>query len=143
MSSVRFFVPGQPVGKGRARIGRVGKHARMFTPEKTVSYENSVRHAGHVAMNGAAPLLGAIAARLAIVLQIPASWSEKKQAQAEAGTILPKTKPDIDNVEKAVFDALNGVAWRDDVQIVDVSKSKRYGRTPGVTVEFEEIKEQE
>ena len=143
MSAVRFFVPGQPVGKGRPRIGRAGPHARMFTPEKTVSYEAIVRHAGHVAMRGAAPLLGAVSARLAIVLQIPASWSAKKQAKAQAGLILPKTKPDIDNVEKAIFDALNGVAWRDDVQIVDVSKTKRYGLTPGVTVEFEEIKEQE
>ncbi|HFX1196683.1 TPA: RusA family crossover junction endodeoxyribonuclease, partial [Pseudomonas aeruginosa] len=29
---VMFTVPGEPVGKGRPRIGRVGAHARMFTP---------------------------------------------------------------------------------------------------------------
>ncbi|MEM5617407.1 RusA family crossover junction endodeoxyribonuclease [Pseudomonas aeruginosa] len=34
-----FTVPGEPVGKGRPRIGRVAGHARMFTPAKTANYE--------------------------------------------------------------------------------------------------------
>jgi Holliday junction resolvase RusA-like endonuclease len=70
---------------------------------------------------------------------IPASWSLKKQAQAEAGLILPTTKPDTDNVVKAIFDACNGVVWRDDVQAVDLSLRKRYSRSPCVKVWIEPI----
>lgn len=36
-------------------------------------------------------------------------------------------RQDIDNLEKAVLDALNGVAWNDDSQVVRVVKSKSYG----------------
>ena len=39
---ISFTVPGNPQGKQRPRIGKVGPHARMFTPAKTVSYESTV-----------------------------------------------------------------------------------------------------
>lgn len=131
---ISFTVPGQPVGKGRPRIGKVGQHARMFTPAKTVSYEGLVAHEAHLAMGGLSLFEGACAVVLDIVCQVPASWSNRKQADALAGRIHPTTKPDIDNVEKAIFDACNGVVWKDDVQVVRVTKGKRYGGAPGVTV---------
>ena len=136
---LQFTVPGQPVGKGRPRIGRVGAHARMFTPEKTASYESLVKHAAHVAMAGAKPIEGACGVRMRITLSVPASWSKKKQAQALAGAVRPTTKPDADNVVKAVFDGMNGVVWRDDVQAVDLAVRKRYGATPGVVVNVQAL----
>lgn len=136
---ITFFVPGQPVGKGRPRIGKVGQHARMFTPAKTANYEDTVRYAAHQAMGGGLPLFGPVRVRLDIRLQIPASWSGVKQRRAAAGGELPTTKPDIDNVEKAIFDACNGILWRDDVQVVEVTKRKRYSLQPGVSVEAEAV----
>jgi Holliday junction resolvase RusA-like endonuclease len=134
---IRFTIPGPPVGKGRPRVsGRAG-FARLYTPEKTASYESRVAMAGHIAMQDCAVLEGALAVTLDIAVQIPASWSKKRQAAALAGTVLPTTKPDIDNVEKAIFDGLNGVVWKDDVQVVQVSKRKRYGDQPGVAVTIE------
>ena len=138
---IEFHVPGPPVGKGRPRIGRVGAHARMFTPAKTVSYESTVALAAQQAMFNRPLFDGAVGVTLAIDCPIPASWSQKKQADALHGRILPTTKPDIDNVEKAIFDALNGVVWRDDVQVVRVSKAKRYGATPGVRVWVDHVAE--
>ncbi|MBG4145971.1 RusA family crossover junction endodeoxyribonuclease, partial [Pseudomonas aeruginosa] len=49
---VLFTVPGEPVGKGRPRIGRVGAHARMFTPAKTAAYEGLVAMAAQEALAG-------------------------------------------------------------------------------------------
>lgn len=132
---IAFTIPGQPVGKGRPRMSRRAGFARLYTPEKTASYESRVAMAGHMAMGDCSVLDGPVAVRLDIQVQIPASWSKKKQAAALAGQIHPTTKPDIDNVEKAVFDGLNGVVWKDDVQVVEVSKRKRYGEQPGVVVE--------
>lgn len=54
--TIHFHIPGQPVGKGRPRIGKVGAHARMFTPAKTVSYESTVALFAAQAMAGR-PLL--------------------------------------------------------------------------------------
>jgi Holliday junction resolvase RusA-like endonuclease len=134
MTCIAFTVPGQPQGKGRARVGRVNGHARMFTPAKTAAYEGLIAFAARHAMNGHDLLEGPCMVSMDIVCQIPTSWSAKKQRQAVSGAIRPITKPDVDNVEKAVFDGCNGVVWKDDVQVVDVRKSKRYGLQPGVTV---------
>ena len=131
-----FTVPGQPQGKGRPRIGRIGAHARMFTPAKTVSYEGLIAHAAQQAMAGQPMLTGAVVLTLLLECQMPASWSAKKQRAALAGEVYPTTKPDADNVLKAICDGLNGVAWRDDVQVVDVMMRKRYAATPCVRVDI-------
>jgi Holliday junction resolvase RusA-like endonuclease len=136
MTSIVFIVPGQPQGKGRPRVGKVGGHARMFTPEKTVAYEGLIALAAQQAMQGRALITGAVSVELDIRCQVPESWSKTKKAQALTGAVMPTTKPDIDNVEKAVFDGLNGVAWKDDVQVVQVTKRKRYAPLPGVYVEI-------
>jgi Holliday junction resolvase RusA-like endonuclease len=112
----------------------------MYTPEKTVSYESLVAMAGHEAMAGRPVLEAAVVGRpWTSAWPVPASWSQKKRAAALAGQIRPTTKPDIDNVEKAIFDGLNGVTWKDDVQVVDVRKGKRYSDTPGVWVEIQPV----
>jgi len=134
---IEFTVPGAPVGKGRPRIIKIAGHSRMKTPEKTANYESLVALAAHRAMAGHPMLLGPCDVTLRIIVPVPASWSQKKQRAALAGTVKPTTKPDIDNVEKVIFDALNGVLWKDDVQVVDVLKSKRYGLQPGVTVKVQ------
>lgn len=139
MSQIIFTVPGAPVGKGRPRVGKSfgTGHPTLRTPEKTVNYESRIALAGHQAMAGAPVLEQACAVKLEIYVQVPASWSKKKQAAALNGEVLPTTKPDIDNVEKAIFDGLNGVVWKDDVQVTDVIKKKRYSATPQVIVTVE------
>lgn len=132
--SIEFFIPGQPQGKGRPRIGRVGCYARMFTPAKTVSYESTVALFAHQAMAGASLMEGPVSVDMVLTYTIPASWSKKKSAQALSGELAPMTKPDCDNVVKACFDAINGVVWKDDVQVVELYLSKQYGEKPGVFV---------
>lgn len=136
---VTFTIPGEPQGKGRPRVGKIAGQARMFTPAKTVAYEGLIAHAAQQAMAGAPPVECACAVQLSITVGVPASWSKKKQAAALLGQILPTKKPDADNVVKAVFDGMNGVVWRDDVQAVDVSVRKRYGSTPGVFVRVTQV----
>ncbi len=133
--SVAFVVPGAPVGKGRPRMAA----GRMYTPAKTASYEGLVAHEAMAAMAGRPLLEGACSCLIKIVLPIPASWSKKKQAAALAGTVYPLVKPDVDNVIKAIYDGMNGVVWRDDVQVIDGAQEKRYGATPMVQVWVMEV----
>ena len=138
---ISFTVPGAPQGKGRPKVVKIGGFTRMATPAKTVAYEGIVAHAAQVAMAGRPMLDRAVACNVFIDAQVPASWSGKKQRQALAGDVLPTTKPDADNVVKAVFDGLNGVLWRDDVLVVDLRVRKRYAATPCVRVEVWELAE--
>lgn len=134
LNALAFEVPGEPQGKGRPRIGKVGQHARMFTPAKTVAYEGLVAHAAQQAMRGAEPFAGACRIELDVRCSVPASWSQRKQRDALIGVIRPTKKPDVDNVLKAVCDGINGVVWKDDVQAVEVVLRKVYAATPGVHV---------
>lgn len=52
----------------------------------------------------------------------------------EAGTVRPSRKPDVDNVLKAVLDALNGVAYKDDSRVVHVAASKFYSNDPKIVI---------
>lgn len=137
--SVSFFVPGQPVGKGRPRAAKRGKHIQLYTPEKTASYENLVATAAHGSMRGAEPIKGACYVDMDIRLMVPVSWSEKRRNQALEGRVFPTKKPDLDNILKAVFDAINGIVWEDDVQAVYVQAVKRYGAVPGVHVNVKSV----
>jgi len=139
MLTIDFHVPGQPVGKGRPRIGKAGGFSRLFTPEKTVTYESTVALFAAQAMAGRPLLTGPVNLQMRVDFAIPASWSMKKQRAAEAGQILPAVKPDADNMAKAICDAINGVVWKDDVQVVELTLKKRYSVVPGVAVRIDPV----
>jgi Holliday junction resolvase RusA-like endonuclease len=134
LNAITFTIPGQPIAKGRARSCLRNGHIAHYTPEKTARYENLVRLAAQQAMNGQSPIESAIALIVRAFLPIPVSWSLKKQRAAAVGEVTPTRRPDLDNIVKAIKDGANGVAWKDDAQVVDVQASKRYG-TPRVEVE--------
>ncbi len=131
---IAFYVPGPPVPWKRARSN--GK--RRYTDPKMGAYQAHIR--GSAKMDGALPekpLDGPLAVALDVAIGIPKSWSKRKQEQALTGALLPTSTPDLDNVQKQLGDALNGVLWVDDAQIVNWQASKRYGLAPGVWVRVE------
>lgn len=138
-NELQFTVPGQPVGKGRAMAARRGKFITMYTPSKTANYESLVAHAAHVAMSGRSLMTGPVAMDIEINLQIPESWSKKKKQQAAEGFVAATKKPDCSNILKAIEDGMNGVVYKDDVQIIKASQSKSYSETPGVVVTVREL----
>lgn len=125
-----FLVEGKPQGKARARTfydKRVGK-MRSVTPEQTKSYEDLIRWS-YKAAGGQYMGEKLISVDIQAFYPIPQSLSKAKRNDAINGDIRPTTKPDCDNVIKAVLDALNGVAYYDDKQVVSVSCNKYYGET--------------
>lgn len=130
-----FFVPGKPFGKERPRVARVGAYSRVYTPAKTVAYEGVVRDSAQVAMNRTLLMEGPLWVRLRIRMPIPESWPVKKKQQAKDHTMWAPVKPDIDNVEKSILDGMEGVVYKNDCQVVSVTKQKYYANPPGVDVE--------
>lgn len=131
---VRFIIPGQPVGKSPPKFARRGALVQVYMPEKTASYLNLVKVKAHEAMRDTALIQGGVSVEIDLFILAPESWSRKKRASALQGLILPTSKPDVDNVIKGIFDAINGVVWNDDKQVVDLVVKKRYSETPQANV---------
>lgn len=131
-----IFVPGDPVGKQRPRKGKNGS---VYTPQKTKDYEATV--AWHWKNARGPKLDGPIRLRIVWHCRIPKSASKAKRAAMVSGQILPMTRPDIDNVCKSIMDALNGVAYHDDLQIVSLTAIRRYAEITGLFVEVEQENE--
>ena len=70
---------------------------------------------------------------------LPAPASRAQRAEMESGRILPARKPDVDNIEKAVLDALNGIAYKDDARVCLTGCGKYYGREPGLVITIREV----
>lgn len=140
--SIVFFVPGAPRGKQRQRKrgnavpDASGRTKTMFTPKKTEDAERIVRWAAKKAFAGRKPFEGAVRLDWVATYEFPRSWSKKKVAQ----TYWKTSKPDRDNIEKLLADALKGLAWGDDSQIAAGSGAKCYTHgAPGLRVEVAEI----
>lgn len=130
MTRIWFSVPGEPRGWARARTQ--GK--RFFTDGKTASEKQAV--AAWAMKAGARILDGPVEMRLFAYLRIPKSASKKLRAAMLAGVERPTKKPDGDNLAKLTMDALNGVCWRDDVQVVDLTVRKFWSDEPRLVVEI-------
>ena len=132
---IDFTIPGEPRGKGRPRFSRAGNYVRTYTPEQTASYENLIKveyqnKYGSFIYDRETPLNMAVYAYYAI----PKSTSKKRRKMMLEGEIRPMKKPDADNILKVIADALNGVAYPDDVQIVSVGVNRHYSEAPRVQV---------
>ena len=130
MSEVTFTVPGNPMGKQRARTLKTG---RSYTPKETVNYETLVKLT-YDQLENKRFLEGQILASITAFYPIPKSTSKKKAEQMIKRIIRPTKKPDWDNVGKIICDSLNGVAYQDDSQIVECMVKKFYGEIPRVEV---------
>ena len=126
----------------RPRAATIGGHVRIVTPKTTEAYEKEIR-AAWIRNNGNKPEEGPLRARIYFGLPIPKSETKTNKALMLARKVFPAKKPDLDNLAKAVLDALNGVAYKDDSQIVTVLSKKNYSEAPYVRVIISEEKPKE
>ena len=109
---------------------------QTYTPAKTRADEDSIAWS-YRAQGG--KHYGEQYVRLGVLAfyQIPKSWTKAKKQQAREGALRPSVKPDADNIIKAVADALNGVAYTDDTQVVEVFARKYYSDSPRIEIYIE------
>ena len=122
-------LPGQPRGKERPRAGSGG----FYTPSPTRAYEADLKLMARVAMRGRDRLEGPLKVLVIGTMQVPRSWPVNLRAGALDNLSWPTVRPDWDNIGKTT-DALNGVVWGDDAQVIDGRVIKAYGAEPGVRV---------
>jgi Holliday junction resolvase RusA-like endonuclease len=162
MPRVSFIIPGEPRGKARPRstarivwkdgapmaVVTVHSDPAMRAAEKEVLQLFRQAHPRH------RPFTGPVLMKFVAVFEIPRSWPKKLQAAAREGTLFCTKKPDKDNIEKLITDALTppqrkrgaegpapspaGYAWVADEQVMG-GGVKRYGYPPRIEVTLEEL----
>lgn len=123
-SQVKLVIPGRPAAWQRARSN--GK-VRFDSPEQARN-KLTIGQIGAMAMQGRPPLEGPLEVTVRAYWPWPKSMSEKKRRAY--GSQFFTNRPDSDNIAKLLGDALNGIVWRDDAQIVSLHVSKAYAVTP-------------
>lgn len=143
---VSFSVPGEPKGKGRPRaVARVvmkdGKPeavVNLITPPDTRAAEAAVRAAFRRAHPKHKPFTGPVMLRFTAVFETPRSFPRALREAAARGKLFAIKKPDKDNIEKLIVDALNRVAFVDDQQVMG-GGVKRYGSPARIDISFEPL----
>ncbi len=121
------------VPKGRPRARSFAGRIQIFTPQKTLDFERAI--AEYYQQSTKAFMFEKdqpICVNVVFGMPIPKSIPKSRQDAMAQGIIRHTKRPDIDNLIKSVLDALNGVAWVDDSQIVRLSASKEYSSEPYV-----------
>ena len=140
---MHFVVLGPPVGKGRPKFSTFNGRAIAYTPQKTVNYENLVKISFQQSGEKGFTKEKELEAELKAFFPIPKNTSKKKISEMLKGMIYHTKRPDIDNLVKSVFDALNGLAYYDDSQICKLTVCKLYSELPRVEITITEVKKNE
>jgi len=151
-NQITLIVTGEPVAKGRAQASVVRRRDGSFvtgsngravithrTPAKTRSWENDARQLARIEMGTRKPFSGPMQVEVVAVFVPSRSWPAWKQQAALDGMVCHTGKPDADNLAKAAKDALNGVVWVDDAQVIDLRTRKVYGERAEVRIQVLEI----
>ena len=135
MNEIKMALPFVPTAKGRPKFRVIRGHVHAFTPAKTKDFEYRLKEYYQGAAGGYIFAKGVpISVSIEFGMAIPQSTSKKRTEQMINGYIKHTVKPDLDNMVKSVLDALNGVAWYDDAQIVQLNVNKRYTKTPNIYI---------
>ena len=133
-----FKIPGKVQAKQRPRFSKSGI---VYTPKETRVYEDFVRvcYSDYANQYQWEPYDGQLRAEIEVFIQVPKSDSKLKKQAKIIGEIRPTIKPDCDNLAKSILDSLNGLAYRDDKQVIELSVKKFYAEQSEVKVKLMEV----
>lgn len=130
MNAITFSVPGNPVPQPRAKVSTAGGFARAYVPKAHPVH--AYRHAIQLAAidAGLKPLAGTVQVVIDAVFARPKSHMRKSGVRPDAPQL---PRPDVDNLAKAVLDAI-GPILGDDTQVSRLVVEKSFGTEARTTV---------
>lgn len=143
-----FTVRGVPVGQPRARITTRGRFAHAYTPKShpVHAWKAAVRQAAIAAMRDKTHAHGfpagqgvPVSVELWFSMPRPASHLNAAGELRKGKPLFHTSKPDTDNLVKAVFDALTEAeVWHDDSQVIRHLVEKVYSTSlpTGATIKI-------
>ena len=128
----------EPTPQLRPRVSSRGGYVRVYDPPKVKNFKNILRSLADD-QYARPPLIGPLSVSLTFYRPVQKSISQSERERRLSNESKPVVKPDTDNYIKATLDALNGVLWHDDAQIVKIIGEKRYGDHPRITVSVKPV----
>lgn len=126
----------KPMAKQSFRTTRTGQ---KYLDASVIKYRKAIRNMAIAQMRNqkAEKIEGAVNMNIIYAFRRPQSLSKKERNEIDNGKIVPKTtKPDIDNLTKAILDALNGIVWKDDAQVTQIKIQKVWSSKDQIEVEI-------
>ena len=142
MDQITFVVPGEPQGQGRPRFSTRGGYARAYDTDRSRDYKVRIKTAAIDQMlrqGDIEPMTGPLLISIMATEGVGKSKTKAFRVAALCGNVRPTKKPDIDNIVKAVMDALNGTVYEDDRQVVSLQAWKVYGENPGLEITVKKV----
>lgn len=133
MKPVTFTVAGEPVPQPRPRVSTRGGFARAYVPAKHPVHAYRRRIANHAAEAGLEKTDRPVEVIVDAVFARPKSHMTRKGVKPSAPTL---PRPDVDNIGKAVLDALQDVMG-DDTNVRRLVVEKSYGTEARTTVRIQ------
>lgn len=138
---VQFFVPGLPAPAGSKKAFAHASTGKIIVTDTSGKrgrdWRACVADTAVIAMGGRAPIAGPLWLQVTFMMPRPRGHygTGRNADRLRAGAPrYPVVKPDATKLLRAVEDALTGIVWRDDAQVVDQMAAKRYGERIGVHV---------
>lgn len=129
---IQFTIPMIPVAKGRPRFRMIkNKFAIAYTPKKTKDAEDQIRRLA-MPYKPKSIIVDPIHLVLSFWMPVPKGTSKKKRYSMR----FHSKRPDLDNLEKLIMDALTGTFWKDDSLIWSKKTVKMYSDNPGILVDI-------
>ena len=127
----------EPVPQLRPRVSS-RPYIRVYDPPKVKNFKNLLRSLA-VNQYSRPPMLGPLSVSLTFYRPVQKSISQSERERRLSNESKPVVKPDTDNYIKSTLDALNGVLWHDDAQIVKITAEKRYGETGKIIISVKPV----
>lgn len=131
---IKLNIPIEPVSKARPRVTRSG---HTYTPKKTKDFQTQVGWHFKKCCPNHKPITSLISMCLTLTFKVPKSYSKQKTLDALEGKIT--NNKDVDNLAKSVLDALNGLAFIDDRQVVELYVKKEYGLANNIEIKIDKV----
>jgi Holliday junction resolvase RusA-like endonuclease len=129
MKPITFSVAGDPVPQPRVRVSTRGGFARAYVPSKHPVHAYRLSIAKEAIACGLSPTTEPLEVIVDAVFVRPKSHRNKRGLKADAPAL---PRPDVDNIGKAVLDALKELF--DDTLVQRLVVEKSYGDEARTTV---------
>jgi Holliday junction resolvase RusA-like endonuclease len=138
---IKLTIQGKPIPKKRPRFARQGKFVRTYSDQ--ADDVKATQLIIKTQLKGVESLTGAVNLYAWFYMPIPQSTSNRRRSAMISGDIHHTKKPDLDNLVKFISDCLNGLAFQDDSQVVNINAVKLYGEEPRTEIQITEVEDEQ
>lgn len=124
-----FWISTIPAGQARPKFARVGNHVHTYDPKHSKDYKADMKW--QIIEQHPIVMQGPVSLIVDFMMPRPKAHYNKKGVK-DSAPYYHTSKPDLDNMVKALKDCAKGVLWKDDSQVCVTMATKKYAEVPGI-----------